>query len=330
MTKEKISVIIPAYNLQDEISRAIDSVLHQTYEPIEIVVVDDGSTDGTADIIDEYSRRYSNVLVIHRTNGGVSSARLEGIKAATGQWIGFVDGDDEIEPDMYEFLINNAVKYYADISHCGYQMVFADGHVNYYYNTGRIVKQDRITGLKDLLSGSFVEPGLCNKLFRNNLFHSLLHDNSMPTDIKINEDLLMNYILFAQANQSVYEDRCKYHYLIRSDSASRSGLNWNMIYDPIRVKELICQMSISGMEQAAKQARLVTYINVYNRLMLDRSKQFKEHEGIIYDKILQEKEAVVFLGKKQKVLVYLLMYFRVGYRLIYNFYCKYIQKKKYE
>lgn len=330
MTKEKISVIIPAYNLQDEISRAIDSVLHQTYEPIEIVVVDDGSTDGTADIIDEYSRRYSNVLVIHRTNGGVSSARLEGIKAATGQWIGFVDGDDEIEPDMYEFLMNNAVKYHADISHCGYQMMFADGHVNYFYDTGRLVQQDRITGLKDLLSGSFVEPGLCNKLFRKNLFHSLLHDNSMPTDIKINEDLLMNYILFAKASQSVYEDQCKYHYLIRSNSASRSGLNWNKIYDPIRVKELICEMEIEGMEEATKKARLSTYINVYNALMLDCSLQYKEHIRHIHNKIIEQKDTAVFLGKKQKMLFYLLLHFPVVYRPIYNFYCKYLQKKKYE
>lgn len=330
MNNQKISVIIPAYNLQDEISRAINSVLCQTYHPIEIIVVDDGSTDGTSELVDEYSKRYSNVIAIHRANGGVSSARLEGIRAATGDWIGFVDGDDEIEPDMYEFLMNNAVKYHADISHCGYQMMFEDGHVNYFYNTGRLVQQDKITGLKDLLSGSFVEPGLWNKLFRKNLFQSVLQDNFVPTDIKINEDLLMNYILFAQSTRSVYEDRCKYHYLIRSGSASRSELNRNKIYDPIRVKELICDMEIEGMEEAAKKARLTTYINTYNCLVLDYSNRFMEDEEFIYHSICKQRKSAAFLGKKQKILFYLLLYFRAGYRPIYHLYCKYFQKKKYE
>lgn len=330
MSNEKISVIIPVYNLQNEIPRAIDSVLGQTYHPIEIIVVDDGSTDGTAGILDEYSRKYSNVVVIHRENGGVSSARLEGVKAATGAWIGFVDGDDEIEPDMYQFLMNNAVQFHGDISHCGYQMVFADGRVKHFYNTGRLVEQDRVTGLKDLLSGMFVEPGLCNKLFRKNLFHQLLHGAGIPHDIKINEDLLMNYILFSQANRAVYQDRCKYHYLIRSGSASRSGLNWNRIYDPIRVKEWICAMNIVGMEDAAKKARLVSYLNAYNGLVLDGSGQWKEHETIMYRKIVQQKDVAVLLGKKQKILFYLLLYFPVGYGPIYKFYCKYLQKKKYE
>lgn len=330
MTKEKISVVIPAYNLRDVISRTMDSVLGQTYHPIEIIVVDDGSTDGTADILDEYSRKYPNVLVIHRANGGVSSARLEGIKAATGEWIGFVDGDDEVEPDMYEVLMNNAVKYHADISHCGYQMMFVDGHVNFFYNTGRLVQQDKITGLKDLLSGSFVEPGLWNKLFHKKLFHSLLHDNSMPTDIKINEDLLMNYILFAQANQSVYEDQCKYHYLIRSGSTSRSGLNWNKIYDPIRVKELICEMKIAGMKEESRKALLATCMNVYNTLIMDHTGHWKEHEKVVCDKIRSQKETIGLLRAKQKVRFVLLLHFRVGYNWIYKFYCKYFQQKKYE
>ena len=160
----KISIVVPVYNLQEELPRCLNSILAQSYDNLEVIVVDDGSSDGSRKVICEYSKRDSRIVSLFKENGGVTNARLAGVEIATGDYIGFVDGDDEIESDMYELLINNALKYSADISHCGYQMVFPS-RVEYYYNTGRIVQQDKITGLKDLLSGSFVEPGLWNKLY---------------------------------------------------------------------------------------------------------------------------------------------------------------------
>ena len=139
-----ISIIIPAYNIENYISTCLDSLLAQTYRDLEIIVVNDGSKDGTGAIMDTYAARDSRIMAIHKENGGVTSARLCGVKAATGDWIGFVDGDDIIEPDMYERLMANAVKHGADISHCGYRMVFPSGKVDYYYNTGRIVEQDNV------------------------------------------------------------------------------------------------------------------------------------------------------------------------------------------
>jgi hypothetical protein len=176
--------------------------------------------------------------VIHKENGGVTSARLEGIRAAKGEWIGFVDGDDVIEPDMYGHLLKNAYTYNADISHCGYQMVFPR-RVDYYYNTGCRVEQDRITGLKDLLSGEFIEPGLWNKLFHKTLFHSLLHNDLMDLSIKNYEDLLMNYYLFRKANKSVYEDFCPYYYMVRENSAATGKVSNNKIAGPWRVCTII-------------------------------------------------------------------------------------------
>ena len=147
----KISVIVPAYNIENYLARTLDSILAQTYTNIEIVVVNDGSKDGTAAIIDRYAVRDSRVKAIHKENGGVTSARLRGVAEATGEWIGFVDGDDDIAPDMYAKLMENAMAYGADISHCGYQMVFPSGKIDYYYNTGRIVEQDNTKGLWDLI-----------------------------------------------------------------------------------------------------------------------------------------------------------------------------------
>lgn len=207
-----ISVIVPAYNVEKWLSRCLDSILNQTYKNIEIVVIDDGSKDNTKSLIDEYSHKYKNIISVYQENQGVSYARVNGIKKANGEWIGFIDSDDEIELDMYEMLLKNALRYQADISHCGYQMVF-ENKINYFYNTGHIVIQDNLTGLKDLLEGKFIEPGLCNKLFHKKLFKDLLDNDVMDLSIKINEDLLRNYYLFKESHLSVFEDQCKYTYI---------------------------------------------------------------------------------------------------------------------
>lgn len=236
----KISIIVPVYNIENYIDNTVDSIRKQTYKNLEIILVDDGSSDNSGKIIDSISKKDSRIITIHQRNGGVTSARLAGIRRASGEWIGFVDGDDYIESEMYEHLVDNAIKYNAQISHCGYQMVFPT-HIDYYYNTGRLVKQDKLTGLSDLLAGSFVEPGLCNKLFHKTLFNSLLHGDTIDLSIKNNEDLLMNFILFSNAEQSIYEDFCPYHYMLREGSAATSKINKNKLYDPIKVQKIILE-----------------------------------------------------------------------------------------
>ena len=148
------SVIVPVYNLEKDLPRCLDSILAQTHGALEVIVVDDGSRDGSRAVLEEYARRDDRVKPIFKENGGVTSARLRGVAEATGEWVGFVDGDDEIEPDMYGWLLENARKYGADVSHCGYQMVFSDGRVHYFHNSGRIREQDPDTAIRDLLEGT--------------------------------------------------------------------------------------------------------------------------------------------------------------------------------
>lgn len=108
----KITVIVPAYNIIDCLERCIMSIINQTQKDLEIILVDDGSTDGTAALCDSLGKKDSRIKVLHKENGGSSSARNMGLKYATGDYIGFVDSDDYIEPDMYE-LLSNAVEYYG-------------------------------------------------------------------------------------------------------------------------------------------------------------------------------------------------------------------------
>ena len=239
MTDSKISIIIPAFNLEDCLGSTLESVQAQTYGNIQIIVVDDGSADATWDVILRYAARDGRIVPIRQENGGVTAARLRGVAEATGAWIGFVDGDDYIEPDMYERLLDNARKHDADISHCGYRMVFPNGKVDYYYNTGTLLCQNREDALKELISGNRVEPGLCNKLFRRELFRELLEENRMPRDIKNYEDLLMNFYLFRQAKTSVWEDFCPYHYVLRRGSAATAKLNRHKLEDPLKVIHIL-------------------------------------------------------------------------------------------
>lgn len=239
----KVSLIMPVYNISSVLERSIDSVLNQTYRNIELVIVDDGSTDLSPKIIDQYAKSHSNVIPIHRKNGGVFSARIDGVNQASGEFIGFIDGDDYMEPEMIEQLIKNAIEYDADISHCGYQMVFPDDRVDYYYGTGKLIIQNNAKGLTDLLQGTFIEPGLWNKIYRRKLFDQVKL-NDLDFSIKINEDLLLNYYLFKKSNCSVYEDRCYYHYIIRPNSAATSKLNEHKLSDPLKVLKIMLEDNV--------------------------------------------------------------------------------------
>ena len=113
---EKISVIVPIYKVEQVLKRCVDSILSQTYENLEIILVDDGSPDQCPAICDAYARQNARIKVVHKKNGGLTSAWKEGVRHAEGEWLGFVDSDDWIEPDMYERLYEPLKAQQADMS----------------------------------------------------------------------------------------------------------------------------------------------------------------------------------------------------------------------
>lgn len=240
MSRPLISIVIPAYNAEAFLEKTLDSVLAQTYAPLEAVAVDDGSTDGTGVLLDRIAQREARLRVVHQKNAGVTGARLAGIRAGRGAFIGFADADDLFDADMVERLYDNAVRHDAEIAHCGYRMVLPDGATQDFYGSGKVLVRDRETGLADLLEGTLVEPSLCNKLFRRSLFDPLLcGETVMDASLRENEDLLMNYCLFQAAERSVFEDRCLYQYCVRTTSASHGGLKPHILQDPIRIGEIL-------------------------------------------------------------------------------------------
>lgn len=300
MKGELISVIVPAYNTAPWLCRSLDSLMAQTYENLEVIVVNDGSVDDTGAVLDAYAASHPNVKAIHKENGGVTSARLRGVAEAKGSWIGFMDGDDTIEPEMYAHLLENAKRYDAQISHCGHQVHFLDGRISYVHNTGTLRQQDNLTGMRDLLDGGLIESSLCTKLYRRELFEGLA--DFMDPKIRINEDYLMNYYLFSRAKQSVFEDFCPYYYLLRQGSASYKVLHENSIFDPIRVRKMILEHCVPEMKPDAKIAQLRNLLFAYAQLAVNPDKQYDDFRRRVRSLLKEEKAHFHLLSKRNHLL----------------------------
>ena len=256
----KISVIIPAYNVAQWLGRCVDSVLNQSYANLEVLLIDDGSTDATPGIVDVYAQKDARVVAVHQQNAGLVAVREKGITLATGEYVSFVDGDDVIEPDFLARLLENAIAYDADISHCGMKYCFYDGRVKLHYDTGEVAVFDNSTGLCELLRGQKIEPSLCNKLYRRELLINSCLDKSLVN----NEDLLRNFTLFSRANRSVFEDFCGYQYWRRAESMSNNGFQAKKYYDILRVRALILENADAQIRGAAKQSYINVLISSYN------------------------------------------------------------------
>ena len=304
MHDELISVIVPAYNCAQWLPGTLDSLLTQTYSNLEIIVVNDGSKDETAEIIDRYTRMDSRIRGIHQENGGVTAARLRGVREAVGEWIGFADGDDILEPDMLRHLMENAMKYGADISHCGFSVHHPDNSVEYMHGTGALKVQSHVTGLQDLLAEALVEPSLCTKLFRRRLFRGL--EEKMPRELKNNEDMLMNYYLFEQADTSVFEDICLYRYLLHPGSASRRKLNDHLIYDPIRVRQIILDHCEPDMREDARRALARMCLVSYRQLVVEPGREYRGDLKKVRSLIRQQLPHADMLPRRNRLLVHLI------------------------
>lgn len=325
MNGKKISVVVPAYNIAPWISRTLDSLLAQTHDNLEIIVVDDGSADGIRDILTAYTDRYPNIRAVYKENGGVTSARLRGVEEARGDWIAFMDGDDAADPRMYGRLLENALNHDADISHCGHQLVFPDGRVEYVHKSENLFTQDHNTGLKDLLDNRKVSLSLCTKLYRRELFAGL--SEWMDPTIKNNEDFMMNYYLFDRAQKSVFEGVCPYHYLLRKGSASYRGITEHYIFDPIRVRQTILDRCTADMKDAVQDALLRYLLFDYAQLDVhpDR-KNLTDYRRRVRNLLLEQQEHFHLLSPRNRLLALMICKTPWLFRIAYGTYVALFQR----
>ena len=319
----KISVIIPAYNVARWLPRCIESVLTQTYQNLEILIIDDGATDESGAIADTYGQKDARIVVIHQENAGLVAVREKGIALATGEYVSFVDGDDVIEPDFLERLLANAVRYDADISHCGMKFCFYDGRVKLHYGTGTIVEYDNLTGVNALLRGETIEPSLCNKLYRR----ALLADSCLDMSVTNNEDLLRNFVLFSRANKSVFEDFCGYQYWRRAESMSNNGFQARKCYDILRVRALILEKAHEQILGAAKHAYINALISSYNSTIGNSTEDARKVRCHCRKELKRFKRDLRTLPKKLYLLAVAILYVPLIYHPLYCLHVANIHRK---
>lgn len=211
---EKISVIIPVYNVAPYLEKCLDSVIRQTYVNLEIILVDDGSTDGSGNICESYAEKDKRIKVIHEKNGGLSFARNAAMKVMTGKYLTFVDGDDCIEKDMYEMLYNAISLNGSDISVCGRYEYNEDGSKRIYdFTEDRTV--DKKEAVKLLLKDTSFGHMVWNKMYRKEMFEG----TDFPEG-KVFEDIAIMYGIIEKADKVSIVSKPYYHHLYRSGSIS--------------------------------------------------------------------------------------------------------------
>ena len=214
-----ISIIVPVYNVKAYLERCFDSIRGQTYRNLEIIVVDDGSTDGSEDICDEYARLDNRIKVIHQNNAGQSAARNKALSVAQGEFLGFVDADDWIDGDMYEFLYNLVLENHVDISICSHY-VEKQGKTRVRYSSGVKTVFSRDEAIRALVVDKRVRNYVWDKLFRRQLFNNI----RFPIG-RLFEDLAVTYQVFYNSDRIVMEDKPKYHYVVHNESSMQGRYN---------------------------------------------------------------------------------------------------------
>ena len=253
----KVSIIVPAFNVSNYIDRCLRSVTRQTYRNLEIIVINDGSSDRTGIMLGEWAASDNRIIAINQENHGLIEVRELGIKIATGQYIGFVDGDDEIEVDMIERLLKNALKYQAQISQCGILYCYSDGETVPMHGTGELHVYNRVEGLRELLHGQKMEPSLCNKLYES----SVLTNSCPDKTVMNNEDLLRNSVAFSRVTCSVFEDFCGYHYWRREDSMSNNNKKVQIQKHVLNARRLILESVDRDVWDAALESYVMALIS---------------------------------------------------------------------
>lgn len=285
--KVLISVIVTAYNIKDYLPRCLDSLLRQTYENLEVIVVDDGSTDGTAAICDDYAAKNARISVIHKENGGPSSARNAGVAIAHGEYIGYVDGDDWTEPEMYEHMLAACMEHHAEISICTYRQVGKGGEE--IYPTGDVAVLPREEALEIYISGHpqyRIYHSVWSKLFRRDVIQDIAFQEGRKS-----EDIMYTTWAMCKAAKCVFLDTPYYNYMMdREDSIMNTKLGERRFGDEIPFwKEQSTYLAKMGMQELSRKALYQFY-----RKMLFYYIDFKDL------KMKQSADELVTLLKNEK------------------------------
>ncbi|WP_434350577.1 glycosyltransferase family 2 protein [Streptococcus sp. KHUD_014] len=279
MMEEKISVIVPVYNVEAYLERCVESILKQTYSNLEILLVNDGSTDKSGELCDQLALRDQRIRVIHKENGGLSDARNRGIDEASSGLIGFIDSDDYIDEDMYETLYRQLRESNADLSMCGHYDVFhqiPEKQVSE-IKTWNLSSEEAI---KMVMEAKVLSVTAVNKLYKKELFNHLKFEVG-----KIAEDAFIMIRLLDQCQKVVATNEKKYYYVHRENSITtqKFSLKFLNVIEAYEQNANIIREHYPAIADVATMRLNWAYFYVLDRLLIDSDFKDKQLEDkLIY------------------------------------------------
>ena len=265
---ELISVVIPIYNVEKYLDKCLETVTNQTYKKIEIILVDDGSTDNSGDKCELWKKKDKRIVVIHKKNGGLSSARNAGIDIARGKYITFVDSDDYVDYSMIEILNNKINKYKADISICNRYYLFEDGRTYLRFKKNHddlIMNSER--AIYEMNNFKHFDMSAWAKMYKTDLFK----DIKFPVG-KLSEDYFIMYLLFDKADKIVYNSTPLYYYLQRSGSISKAQkINFDFV-EAAYSQLTYVEKKYPNLEKCVRAAYVSANMTVYDIVLKNNGK----------------------------------------------------------
>lgn len=294
--KSLVSIIVPVYNTQDYLKRCVDSLQKQTYPNLEIILMDDGSTDNSLDICRKFAEADARIKVISHPNRGVGAVRNAGLACVRGEYVAFVDSDDWVEPDMYESLLGVMVSERADMVCCSHfrEMENKSELSNAIGNSKVILTREE--AFEALRVGKFVLNFLWDKLFRR----EVLSDVVFPEKRQF-EDLIVSGQWLYNVSKVVYLPLPKYHYAIRSNSLTNGVDTFNLQWRYEMVKALVEQNDFcvrKGLWKKASGKLFRTCVHLLNRLIVLPATPERNRMQAHCIAIIKQKDSVKGLGFK--------------------------------
>lgn len=309
-----ISIIVPVYNVEKYIKNCLDSIINQTYKDLEIILVDDGSTDNSGVICDEYASTDNRIKVIHKENGGQSSARNLGIKSANGEFIGFVDSDDTIELEMFE-LLYNAIQG-TDIAICGHNVVYDNCKKTNSNSEEKFLNEE---SLWEQIFGK-LNNAVWNKLFKREYLENIKFDLNFAHG----EDLLFNIMYLKKAKTGMLVDKPMYNYYKRGDSITTGKFTRRKLKEieskdeALRLVSEIYPRMIPIAEKYCFRARMNISRKIYKiKEENDYKLEIDEYRNYIKNNYKKVKKILRF---KEKLEVKVFLSSKFLYRLLVKFY----------
>ena len=321
--EDLISVIVPVYNVEEYLKKCIDSIISQAYTNLEIILVDDGSTDNCGKICDEYAENDKRIKVIHKENGGLSDARNAGIDIAKGKYLTFIDSDDFVENNYIELLYDEAKKYDADLSIASHKVIYSKTCMD--KSTNEEFCSDAKIILEKILYDDGVDLSAWGKLYKSKLFKEIRY----PKD-RLYEDSATTYKLIDLSNKIAVNSKPVYNYVIREKSITNNVFSEKKLDLITSTKEMtdFIKTKYPDLEKACNRRLMYSYLSTLSQLAKSSSDN-KEIEQKLLDYINENKKEVLKdkkITKRDRLGIYATTFGMKSYKFFWKCYTKFTKR----